>query len=142
MNPAKWANLQSELLKRKQPFLLQVLFHSGCQAIESNISEIRKLQIRGFVWFFKIIFNLKNKLSHLLFLCCFVLRSCHSLQPVEHEFYEGNEYLSSLPADADRAEDFEYEVRSMAHCNLSFCYYRYGICTGDSKLLWGKIENN
>lgn len=38
---------------------------------------------------------------------------------MEHEFYEGNEYLSSLPADADRAEDFEYEVRSMAHCNFS-----------------------
>jgi len=59
---------------------------------------------------------------------------------VEHEFYEGNEYLSSLPADADRAEDFEYEVRSLAHCSLSFCYYRYGICTADSRLLWGKIR--
>ncbi|XP_027749243.1 PDZ domain-containing RING finger protein 4 isoform X2 [Empidonax traillii] len=44
-------------------------------------------------------------------ICPFLLSdSCHSLHPVEHEFYEGNEYLSSLPADADRAEDFEYEV--------------------------------
>lgn len=31
---------------------------------------------------------------------------------MEHEFYEGNEYLSSLPGDGDRTEDFEYEVRS------------------------------
>jgi hypothetical protein len=30
---------------------------------------------------------------------------------MEHEFYEDNEYLSGLPADADRTEDFEYEVR-------------------------------
>lgn len=35
---------------------------------------------------------------------------------MEHEFYEDNEYLSSLPADADRAEDFEYEVRAFSHC--------------------------
>lgn len=34
---------------------------------------------------------------------------------MEHEFYEDNEYLSSLPADADRTEDFEYEVRLFSH---------------------------
>lgn len=34
---------------------------------------------------------------------------------MEHEFYEDDEYLSSLPADADRTEDFEYEVRSYSH---------------------------
>lgn len=34
---------------------------------------------------------------------------------MEHEFYEDNEYLSSLPADADRTEDFEYEVRAFSH---------------------------
>lgn len=87
-------------------------------------------------------FNLKkpNILSHLLLLYCFVPHSCHSLHPVEHELYEGNEYLSSLPADADRAEDFEYEVRSWAHFTLSFCYYRYGIYTADSRLLWEKEE--
>lgn len=82
------------------------------------------------------LFNLKKPLlSHLLLLYCFVPHSCHSLHPVEHEFYEGNEYLSSLPADADRAEDFEYEVRSLAQCSFSFCYYRCGICRADSRLL-------
>lgn len=55
----------------------------------------------------------------MLLLYCFVPHSCHSLHPAEHEFYEGNEYLSSLPADADRTEDFEYEVRPLAHCSLS-----------------------
>ncbi|KAG8523841.1 PDZ domain-containing RING finger protein 4 [Galemys pyrenaicus] len=44
-------------------------------------------------------------------ICPFLLSdSCHSLHPMEHEFYEDHEYLSSLPADADRTEDFEYEL--------------------------------
>jgi hypothetical protein len=30
---------------------------------------------------------------------------------MEHGFYEDHEYVSSLPADADRADDFEYEAR-------------------------------
>ncbi|XP_053912287.1 PDZ domain-containing RING finger protein 4 isoform X2 [Cuculus canorus] len=62
-------------------------------------------------------------------ICPFLLSdSCHSLHPVEHEFYEGNEYLSSLPADADRAEDFEYEevelcrINSQEKLGLTVCY--------------------
>ncbi|XP_054255556.1 PDZ domain-containing RING finger protein 4 isoform X2 [Indicator indicator] len=62
-------------------------------------------------------------------ICPFLLSdSCHSLHPVEHEFYEGNEYLSSLPADADRAEDFEYEevelcrISSQEKLGLTVCY--------------------
>ncbi|XP_038624761.1 PDZ domain-containing RING finger protein 4 isoform X1 [Tachyglossus aculeatus] len=62
-------------------------------------------------------------------ICPFLLSdSCHSLHPMEHEFYEGNEYLSSLPADADRTEDFEYEevelcrVSSQEKLGLTVCY--------------------
>ncbi|XP_061876441.1 PDZ domain-containing RING finger protein 4 isoform X1 [Colius striatus] len=62
-------------------------------------------------------------------ICPFLLSdSCHSLHPVEHEFYEGNEYLSSLPVDADRAEDFEYEevelcrISSQEKLGLTVCY--------------------
>nr|XP_017496734.2 PDZ domain-containing RING finger protein 4 isoform X2 [Manis javanica]XP_036865777.1 PDZ domain-containing RING finger protein 4 isoform X1 [Manis javanica] len=62
-------------------------------------------------------------------ICPFLLSdSCHSLHPMEHEFYEDNEYLSSLPADADRAEDFEYEevelcrVNSQEKLGLTVCY--------------------
>uniref|UniRef100_A0A7M4EQT9 PDZ domain containing ring finger 4 n=1 Tax=Crocodylus porosus TaxID=8502 RepID=A0A7M4EQT9_CROPO len=62
-------------------------------------------------------------------ICPFLLSdSCHSLHPVEHEFYEGNDYLSSLPADADRTEDFEYEevelcrVSSQEKLGLTVCY--------------------
>lgn len=62
-------------------------------------------------------------------ICPFLLSdSCHSLHPAEHEFYEGNEYLSSLPADADRTEDFEYEevelcrISSQEKLGLTVCY--------------------
>lgn len=60
-------------------------------------------------------FNLKNNLFDPFLSSCYIPHSCHSLHPMEHEFYEDNEYISSLPADADRTEDFEYEVRSFAH---------------------------
>ncbi|XP_053111798.1 PDZ domain-containing RING finger protein 4 isoform X2 [Hemicordylus capensis] len=62
-------------------------------------------------------------------ICPFLLSdSCHSFHPVEHEFYEGHEYLSSLPADGDRTEDFEYEevelcrVSSQEKLGLTVCY--------------------
>ncbi|XP_017831480.3 PDZ domain-containing RING finger protein 4 isoform X2 [Callithrix jacchus] len=62
-------------------------------------------------------------------ICPFLLSdSCHSLHPMGHEFYEDNEYISSLPADADRTEDFEYEevelcrVSSQEKLGLTVCY--------------------
>ncbi|XP_068128837.1 PDZ domain-containing RING finger protein 4 [Hyperolius riggenbachi] len=62
-------------------------------------------------------------------ICPFLLSdSCHSLHPMEHEFYEGNEYLSSLPADGDRTEDYEYEEVELCRMNsqdrlgLTVCY--------------------
>ncbi|KAM4882574.1 PDZ domain-containing RING finger protein 4 isoform 2-T2 [Thomomys bottae] len=62
-------------------------------------------------------------------LCPFLLSdSCHSLHPMEHEFYEDNDYLPSLPTDADRTEDFEYEevelcrVSSQEKLGLTVCY--------------------
>ncbi|XP_063165414.1 PDZ domain-containing RING finger protein 4 [Candoia aspera] len=62
-------------------------------------------------------------------ICPFLLSdSCHSLHPVEHEFYEGSEYLSNLPADVDRTGDFEYEevelcrISSQEKLGLTVCY--------------------
>ena len=36
--------------------------------------------------------------------------SCHSLHTLDQEYYEGTDYLSPLPADGERTEEFEYEV--------------------------------
>lgn len=39
---------------------------------------------------------------------------------MEHGFYEDNEYVPSLPAEAERAEDFEYEVRPSSFMILQY----------------------
>lgn len=36
--------------------------------------------------------------------------SCHSLHTMDQDYYEGTDYLSPVPADGERAEEFEYEV--------------------------------
>ncbi|XP_057691769.1 PDZ domain-containing RING finger protein 4-like isoform X2 [Corythoichthys intestinalis] len=61
--------------------------------------------------------------------CPFLLSdSCHSLHTVEQDFYEGTDYLSPLPADADRTEELEYEevelcrLSSQEKLGLTLCY--------------------
>lgn len=41
----------------------------------------------------------------------FFLSSCHSIQTMEHEFYECPEYLSNTAAAVERTEEYEYEVK-------------------------------
>lgn len=50
-------------------------------------------------------------LSFLLFLPLSVSPdSCHSLHTMDQDYYEGTDYLSPVPADGERTEEFEYEV--------------------------------
>lgn len=41
---------------------------------------------------------------------CFYPDSCHSLHTMDQDYYEGTDYLSPVPADGERTEEFEYEV--------------------------------
>lgn len=41
----------------------------------------------------------------------FSFPSCHSIQTMEHEFYECPEYLSNTAAAVERTEEYEYEVK-------------------------------
>ncbi|KAI9516835.1 hypothetical protein NQZ68_011312 [Dissostichus eleginoides] len=53
-------------------------------------------------------------------ICPFLLSdSCHSIHTMEHEFYECPEYLSNIPAEVERTEDYEYEDSSAASCGLN-----------------------
>ncbi|KAJ8002674.1 hypothetical protein DPEC_G00161340 [Dallia pectoralis] len=61
--------------------------------------------------------------------CPFLLSdSCHSLHNLDQEFYEGTDYLSTLPADAERTEELEYEEVELCRLNsqeklgLTLCY--------------------
>ncbi|KAM9328792.1 PDZ domain-containing RING finger protein 4 [Pholidichthys leucotaenia] len=62
-------------------------------------------------------------------ICPFLLSdSCHSIQTMEHEFYECPEYLSNTPADVERIEEYEYEEVELCRQNsqeklgLTLCY--------------------
>ncbi|XP_061124797.1 PDZ domain-containing RING finger protein 4 [Syngnathus typhle] len=61
--------------------------------------------------------------------CPFLLSdSCHSLHTMEHEFYECPEYLSNIPAEVERTEEFVYEEVELCKQNtqeklgLTLCY--------------------
>lgn len=61
--------------------------------------------------------------------CPFLLSdSCHSLHTVDQEYYDGTAYLSPEAAEADRAEEFEYEEVELCRLNsqeklgLTLCY--------------------
>ncbi|KAK1906478.1 PDZ domain containing RING finger protein 4 [Dissostichus eleginoides] len=62
-------------------------------------------------------------------ICPFLLSdSCHSIHTMEHEFYECPEYLSNIPAEVERTEDYEYEEVELCRQNsqeklgLTLCY--------------------
>lgn len=48
-----------------------------------------------------------------LFLLLLSSDSCHSLHTMDQDYYEGTDYLSPVPADGERTEEFEYEVGSL-----------------------------
>uniref|UniRef100_A0AAR2LEC5 PDZ domain-containing protein n=1 Tax=Pygocentrus nattereri TaxID=42514 RepID=A0AAR2LEC5_PYGNA len=62
-------------------------------------------------------------------ICPFLLSdSCHSLHTIGQEYYEGSEYLSTMPADAERTDELEYEEVELCRLNsqeklgLTLCY--------------------
>uniref|UniRef100_A0A8C5JS46 PDZ domain containing ring finger 4 n=1 Tax=Junco hyemalis TaxID=40217 RepID=A0A8C5JS46_JUNHY len=99
----------------KEPIVVQVLRRAPAAKAHSASQDVRLMDAstQTDITFEHImaLAKLRPSTPPVPDICPFLLSdSCHSLHPVEHEFYEGNEYLSSLPADADRAEDFEYEI--------------------------------
>ncbi|XP_023811429.1 PDZ domain-containing RING finger protein 4 [Oryzias latipes] len=61
--------------------------------------------------------------------CPFLLSdSCHSLHTMEQDYFEGTDYLSGVPAEGDRTEEYEYEevelcrLSSQEKLGLTLCY--------------------
>ncbi|XP_017261117.1 PDZ domain-containing RING finger protein 4-like [Kryptolebias marmoratus] len=61
--------------------------------------------------------------------CPFLLSdSCHSLHTMDQDYYDGTDYLSPVPADGERTEEFEYEeielcrLSSQEKLGLTLCY--------------------
>ncbi|XP_074533582.1 PDZ domain-containing RING finger protein 4-like isoform X2 [Halichoeres trimaculatus] len=61
--------------------------------------------------------------------CPFLLSdSCHSLHTMDQDYYDGTDYLSPVPADGERPDEFEYEevelcrLSSQEKLGLTLCY--------------------
>ncbi|XP_006001460.1 PDZ domain-containing RING finger protein 4 isoform X2 [Latimeria chalumnae] len=120
----------------KEPIVVQVLRRTPITKNHGNSQEIQLVDVstQTDITFEHImaLAKLRPSTPPVPDICPFLLSdSCHSLHPMEHEYYEGNDdYLSSLPADADadRTEELEYEevelcrVSSQEKLGLTVCY--------------------
>ncbi|XP_063301177.1 PDZ domain-containing RING finger protein 4 [Pelobates fuscus] len=117
----------------KEPIVIQVLRRAPTSKAHGSSQEVHLVNVstQTDITFEHImaLAKLRPSTPPVPDICPFLLSdSCHSLHPTEHEFYEGNEYLSSLPVDGDRTEDFEYEEVELCRLNnedrlgLTVCY--------------------
>ncbi|OCT88982.1 PDZ domain-containing RING finger protein 4 [Xenopus laevis] len=117
----------------KEPIMVQVLRKAPINRAQGSLQEVQLVNVstQTDITFEHImaLAKLRPSTPPVPDICPFLLSdSCHSLHPMEHEFYEGNEYLSSLPTDGDRTEDFEYEEIELCRLNsqdrlgLTVCY--------------------
>ncbi|XP_053319070.1 PDZ domain-containing RING finger protein 4 [Spea bombifrons] len=121
------------LRNAKEPIVVQVLRRAPANRAHGSSQEVHLVNVstQTDITFEHImaLAKLRPSTPPVPDICPFLLSdSCHSLHPMEHEFYEGNEYLSSLPADGERTEDFEYEEVELCRLNnqdrlgLTVCY--------------------
>uniref|UniRef100_A0A8C5M732 PDZ domain containing ring finger 4 n=1 Tax=Leptobrachium leishanense TaxID=445787 RepID=A0A8C5M732_9ANUR len=121
------------LRNAKEPIVIQVLRRTPVSRGHASIQEVHLVNVstQTDITFEHImaLAKLRPSTPPVPDICPFLLSdSCHSLHPTDHEFYEGNEYLSRLPADGDRTEDFEYEEVELCRLNnedrlgLTVCY--------------------
>ncbi|XP_029472402.1 PDZ domain-containing RING finger protein 4 isoform X2 [Rhinatrema bivittatum] len=117
----------------KEPIVVQVLRRTPINKTHGNSQEAQFMDVstQTDITFEHImaLAKLRPSTPPVPDICPFLLSdSCHSLHPMEHEFYDGNEYLSTINADADRTEDFECEevelcrVSSQEKLGLTVCY--------------------
>ncbi|KAG7454729.1 hypothetical protein MATL_G00262900 [Megalops atlanticus] len=117
----------------KDPIVVQVLRRNPASRCHGNPQEVHLVDVctQTDITFEHImaLSKLRPATPPLPDICPFLLSdSCHSFQTMEQEFYEDSEYLSHIPADGDRGEEFEYEEVELCRLNsqeklgLTVCY--------------------
>ncbi|KAJ8416358.1 hypothetical protein AAFF_G00356460 [Aldrovandia affinis] len=117
----------------KDPIVVQVLRRNPVSRSHGNPQEVQLVDVctQTDITFEHImaLSKLRPTTPPVPDICPFLLSdSCHSLQAMEHEFYEGTDYLSPIPVDVERTEDFEYEEVELCRLNsqeklgLTLCY--------------------
>ncbi|XP_061107834.1 PDZ domain-containing RING finger protein 4-like [Conger conger] len=117
----------------KDPIVVQVLRRNPVSRSHGNPQEARLVDVctQTDITFEHImaLAKLRPTTPPVPDICPFLLSdSCHSLQTMDHEFYEGTDYLSPIPADIERTDEFEYEEVQLCRMNsqeklgLTLCY--------------------
>ncbi|KAJ8382830.1 hypothetical protein SKAU_G00036080 [Synaphobranchus kaupii] len=117
----------------KDPIVVQVLRRNPVSRNHGNTQEARLVDVctQTDITFEHImaLSKLRPTTPPVPDICPFLLSdSCHSLQTMEQEFYEGTDYLSPIPADIERTDEFEYEEVELCRLNsqeklgLTLCY--------------------
>ncbi|KAG5845128.1 hypothetical protein ANANG_G00135560 [Anguilla anguilla] len=117
----------------KDPIVVQVLRRNPVSRSHGNTQEARLVDVctQTDITFEHImaLAKLRPTTPPVPDICPFLLSdSCHSLQTMDHEFYEGTDYLSPIPADIERTDEFEYEEVELCRLNsqeklgLTLCY--------------------
>ncbi|XP_035280786.1 PDZ domain-containing RING finger protein 4-like isoform X1 [Anguilla anguilla] len=117
----------------KDPIVVQVLRRNPVSRSHGNTQEARLVDVctQTDITFEHImaLAKLRPTTPPVPDICPFLLSdSCHSLQTMDHEFYEGTDYLSPIPADIERTDEFEYEevelcrLSSQEKLGLTLCY--------------------
>lgn len=135
---------------RKEPIVVQVL-RRGPSSVTQSLQEVCVVDVctQTDITFEHIMALAKMRPSTppVPDICPFLLSdSCHSIQTMEHEYFDCPEYVANTQADVDRAVEFECEEVELCRMNsqeklgLTLCYRTDD--EEDTAIFVGQVELN
>ncbi|XP_015460207.3 PDZ domain-containing RING finger protein 4 [Astyanax mexicanus] len=118
---------------RKDPIVVQVLRRGPTASTHGNLQEVCVVDVctQTDITFEHImaLAKMRPATPPVPDICPFLLSdSCHSIQTMEHEYFECPEYLSNPRTEVERTDEFEYEEVELCRLNsqeklgLTLCY--------------------
>ncbi|XP_072529947.1 PDZ domain-containing RING finger protein 4 [Salminus brasiliensis] len=118
---------------RKDPIVVQVLRRGPAASNHGNLQEVCVVDVctQTDITFEHImaLAKMRPATPPVPDICPFLLSdSCHSIQTMEHEYFECPEYLTNPRAEVERTDEFEYEEVELCRLNsqeklgLTLCY--------------------
>ncbi|XP_051977021.1 PDZ domain-containing RING finger protein 4 [Xyrauchen texanus] len=136
---------------QKDPIVVQVLRRGPSSQNQSNFQEVCLVDVctQTDITFEHImaLAKMRPTTPPVPDICPFLLSdSCHSIQTMEHEYFDCPEYVSSTQAEVDRADEFECEEVELCRMNtqeklgLTLCYHTDD--KEDAAIFIGQVEPN
>ncbi|XP_077090616.1 PDZ domain-containing RING finger protein 4 isoform X2 [Siphateles boraxobius] len=136
---------------RKEPIVVQVLRRGPSGQNQNSLQEVCVVDVctQTDITFEHImaLAKMRPTTPPVPDICPFLLSdSCHSIQTMEHEYYDCPEYVASTQAEVDRAVEFECEEVELCRMNsqeklgLTLCYRTDD--EEDTAIFVGQVELN